>query len=108
MKTYKLQHLPFRKSILISVLLSVVWAGCNMSDDSENLPGCHTYYSEGRCYKKILINIKDVEDIESCVSECKYNDDFITVAQTDSIKCEAVGLKSARNKRYYIINVRKE
>jgi hypothetical protein len=94
------------------IVATIVWfsalVSCNMSDYSQELPGGHTYDSEGRCYKKILLNIGDIPDIESCVSEYKYDDDFITVSQVDTAECNRVGLENSKSKRYYIINVHKE
>jgi hypothetical protein len=39
------------------------------------------------------------------VSEYKYDDNFITISQVDESECEKAGLKDAKNKRYYIIEV---
>jgi hypothetical protein len=67
MRLFQIKNHATYRVISLAILLAVVTSGCNMSDESEKLPGGHTYVDEGRCYKFILINIKGVESIESCV-----------------------------------------
>jgi hypothetical protein len=83
-------------------------AGCNLSDDANELPGGHTYVDEGKCYKIILININGQPNIESCVSSFKYNDEFITVRQDDSIKCQRSEIITTGDKKFFIIEVKRE
>lgn len=97
------------KTIAAVTILFTILASCgDISDYSEELPGGHTYYSEGSCYKIILLNAGDHPHIESVVSDYKYNDDFITVSQVDTSECRQVGLANAKNKKFYIINVHKK
>jgi hypothetical protein len=83
-------------------------AGCNLSDNAKELPGGYTYVDEGKCYKFILINIKGQPNIESCVSNYKYNDEFITVRQDDSVKCERSETITTRDKKFFIVDVKRE
>ena len=94
------------KKIYFSLFV-VFLNGCNFSDESIKLPGGHTYVEEGRCYKYILVNIKGEKNIESCVSEYKFNDSFITASQIDEKACKD-GLIKAEQKFFYIIDVHKE
>ena len=79
MRPAKLRNFTF----YIFILYLISSFSCNLSDDTKTLPGGHTYVHEGRCYKYILVNLKDGSNIESCVSEYKYDDNYITVAQIE-------------------------
>jgi len=92
----------------IAIICFVFSLGCNLSDDTKRLPGGHTYVNEGHCYKYILVNIKDGPNIESCVLEFKYDDNYITVAQIDEIKCEQSTPINTKDKKFFIIDTKKE
>lgn len=81
--------------------------GCNFSDESVELPGGSTYVNEGKCNKLILVNIKNSKNIESCVSEYKFDDSFITACQIDEKACENDSIE-IKNKLFFIIDVKKE
>lgn len=89
------------------IILLTILSGCNFSDESINLPGGHTYVNEGKCYKYILVSIKNGKNIESCVSEYKFDDNFITACQIDEKACENDSIK-IKDKLFYIIDVQKE
>ena len=80
--------------------------GCNFSDESVELPGGNTYVNEGKCNKLILVNIKNSKNIESCVSEYKFDDSFITACQIDENACEKN--LNIKNKLFFIIDVKRE
>lgn len=94
-----------KKSAFILFLIAL--CGCNFSDESIELPGGHTYIDEGRCYKFILVNIKNGKNIESCVSEYRFNDNFITACQINPKACEIDSIKM-KDKLFYIIDVKNE
>jgi len=85
----------------------IFFIGCNFSDESIKLPGGHTYVNEGKCYKYILVNIKNGKNIESCVSQYKFNNSFITVCQVNEKACENDSINTI-DKLFYIIDVKKE
>lgn len=89
------------------ILFMIFFIGCNFSDESITLPGGHTYVNEGKCYKYILVNIKNGKDIESCVSEFKFDDDFITACQIDEKACDSNSVNN-KDKLFYVIDVQKE
>lgn len=95
-------------TLYVAIICLISSFGCNLSDDTEALPGGHTYVNEGRCYKYILVNIKDGSNIESCVSEYKYDVNYITIAQIDEIKCEQSGLMDKEDKKFFIIDNKNE
>lgn len=94
--------------IIVKAAIILFLTGCKMSDYTEELPGGHTYVDEGHCYKYILINIKNASIIESCVTSYKYNDDYITVAQEDPVKCEHPQVLNKAERKFFIIDVKKE
>jgi len=87
------------------ILLVIIFTGCNLSDKSIRLPGGNTYVDEGKCNKFILVNIEHAGNIESCVSEYKFDDNFITASQIDENACR--DNLPVRNKRFYIIDIKK-
>jgi len=100
--------LPKHVTFYIAITCLIFLFSCNLSDDAKQLPGGHTYVNEGRCYKYILVNIKGVSDIESCVSEYKCDDDYVTVAQIDEQKCIQSAIISKTDKKFFIIDNKKE
>ena len=95
-------------TLYTGVLFMILLLSCNMSDESVQLPGGHTYVDEGRCNKIILVNIKNQPNIESCVSEYKYDDDFITVTQIDTTKCNQSAVITNSDKKFFIIDNKNE
>jgi len=92
----------------IAIICWIFLIGCNFSDEVENLPGGHTYVNEGRCYKFILVNIKNGHNIESCVSDYKFDDNYITVAQIDELKCNQSAQTNKEDKKFFIIDNKNE
>ena len=104
MRPAKLRNLTF----YIFILYLISSFSCNLSDDTKTLPGGNNYVHEGRCYKYILVNLKDGSNIESCVSEYKYDDNYITVAQIEELKCEKSIQINEEDKKFFIIDNKNE
>ena len=91
------------KTLLIFSCLSILF-GCNLSDDTERLPGGHTFVSEGHCYNFILISFAGAKEITSFIADYRYNDHFLTVLQIDSASCEHPSKSNAINTRFFIVD----
>lgn len=95
------------KRNILAFVWFIVCLGCNMSDDVIDLPGGHHYIIEGRCTNRLSINLNSSCNWIEPVTDCKFNDDFICVASTDSISCSQESIP-INKRRYTVIDVRKE
>jgi hypothetical protein len=92
-----------KKKTFILALTTLI--GCNMSDDVIDLPNGHQYIIEGSCSNRILINSKNIPDIEY-VKKCEYNEDYISVLYTDSLSCRQDNINE-KTKIYKVLDVKK-
>jgi len=72
---------PFLFARLAVALGVAALAGCNMSDEAEELSGGYLYRNEGPDTKELLSNRKGMPSIFGRVVRYGYNADFVVAAQ---------------------------
>lgn len=111
---FMLRKILFELSLLLLLLLSLIVA-CNLSDYTESLPGGYIYAHEGGCLNTLLSYSKRLPGY-SYLTNIAYNDEYICFANVDSTVCvnakysekEKDFVVEEKDKRYYIIEIKKE